>query len=51
VETNTSFDTNPAKLGMKLTNLKIQGITKGEHKALGSTKNFDITLLKQYYNI
>ena len=50
-ETNTTFDTNPLKFGMKLTNLKIDGITENEAKCFGKTKDFNIPLLKKYFKI
>lgn len=50
-ETNTTFDTNPLKLGIKITNLKIDGITKGPQVCFGKTKEFNIPLLKKYFNI
>lgn len=45
------FDTNPLKLGMKLTNLKIKGIEKGNATMNGKTKKFNIPLLKAHYKI
>ena len=50
-ETNPTFDTNPLKLGIKTTNLKIDGITKGPQVCFGKTKEFNIPLLKKYFNI
>jgi hypothetical protein len=51
-ENNISYDTNPLKLGVALSNLQINdGITKGRHTYKGWTKHFNIEILKKYFNI
>lgn len=46
------FDTNPSKLGVLLSNLKVNGgITKGQHTRLGKTRAFDIIKLKKHFNM
>ena len=39
------------QLVVKITNLKIDGITKGPQVCFGKTKEFNIPLLKKYFNI
>jgi len=48
---NIKFDINSIKLGVKLINLKIEGIQKGKHKKKGDTKIFNIKLLKEHFGI
>ena len=48
---NMKFDTNPLKLGIKLKNLKIDGIEKGKHTNRGDTKILNIEKLKKHFNI
>ena len=48
---NYKYDTNPFKLGVTLTNMKIDGITKGGHTRNGKMKIFDIEKLKKRYNM
>ena len=50
-DNNIKFDTTPQKLGIKLTNMRIEGIQKGPHKDNGDTKIFDIPILKKRFNI
>lgn len=46
------FDTNEQKIGVKLTNLRINGIGKGERDNKGlNTKSFNFTLLKAHFNM
>jgi hypothetical protein len=46
------FDTNEQKLGVKITNLRIKGIGKGERDTKGlNTKTFDFTLLKKHFDM
>ena len=46
------FDTNEQKLGVKITNLRIAGIGKGERDSKGlNTKSFDFSLLKQHFEM
>lgn len=48
---NIKYETNTLKLGVLLSNLKINGITKGRHTTMGNTKYFDIPLLKKHFKI
>jgi hypothetical protein len=50
-EQNIKFEINAIKLGMKLSNLKINGIQKGKHTDKGKTKIFNIPLLKSHFGI
>jgi len=50
-ENNMKYETNPIKLGMKLKNLKIDGISKGPETFEGKTKAFDMIKLRKYFNI
>ena len=50
-ENNYKFDTTPLKFGVLLTNMKVNGICKGNHTRLGKSKIFNIELLKQNYNL
>ena len=46
-----TFDTNNQKLGVKITNLKIKGVTKGKNDSQGwAQKDFDFSILKDYFN-
>ena len=49
-ETKPTFDTNPLKLGIKITNLKID-IHKRTTSMLCKTKEFNIPLIKKCFNI
>ena len=48
---NVKYDTTPLKLGIKLKNLKIDGIEKGPPTYQGKTKIFNIDKLKKQFNI
>ena len=49
---NVAFDTSPIKLGIALSNLRIEGaITKGRESYKGRYKNFNISKLKEYFNL
>lgn len=48
---NMNYDINALKLGVRLTNMKIDGIKKGEHTKNGKTKIFNISKLKEHYGI
>ena len=50
-ENNIKYETTPIQLGMKLKNLKIDGISKGRDLAQGKTKVFDMIKLRKYFNI
>ncbi len=39
------------KLGVKLTNMNIHGLSKGKHTNKGDCKKFNITELNKYFNI
>ncbi len=45
------YDINAVKLGVKLTNMKINGISKGRHTRNGDTKLFNITELKNTFKL
>ena len=51
MENNIKFNTTPLKLGVKLTNMKIDGVTKGRHTDHGDTKYYNIKALKKRYSI
>lgn len=48
---NIDYKVNAIKLGLNLSNLKINGILKGENTNKGKTKIFDIPLLKTHFGI
>ena len=48
-ENNVQYDTNPLKLGVKMSLLKIDGIKKGRHTKKGDTKYYNINELKKQY--
>ena len=45
------YDITSIKLGLKLVNMNIKGILKGNHTRKGNTKFFDIKLLKEHFEI
>jgi hypothetical protein len=45
------YEINALKLGVKLTNLKLNGISKGRHTKKGDTKMFNIQELKNTLNL
>jgi hypothetical protein len=45
------YDMTSIKLGLKLVNMNIKGILKGNHTMKGNTKFFDIKLLKEHFEI
>ena len=45
------YDINALKLGIRLTNMNIQGIYRGKHTERGKTKIFNITELKKTFKI
>ena len=46
------YETNVRSLGMKLTNLRISGVSKGERNSkCEDTKAFDFALLKKHFNM
>ena len=50
-ENNIDYETTPQKIGIKLINLKIDGITKGRHTKVGDTKYYDIDKIKKHFKI
>lgn len=48
---NIKYETNCLKLGVNLSNLKIDGIRKGKHTNKGYTKIFDIIQLKKHFKM
>lgn len=45
------YDVDSRKLGIRLTNMKINGISKGRHTMKGETKFFNITDLKKLFKL
>ena len=45
------YDINAIKLGIRLTNMNISGISKGKHTEKGKTKIFNFTELKNTFNL
>ena len=45
------YEVSCSKLGLKLSNLKLAGILKGQHTKKGETKIFDIKALKKHFGI
>jgi hypothetical protein len=45
------YEINSHKLGIRLSNMKINGVSKGRHTMKGDTKLFDINELKKYFNL
>jgi hypothetical protein len=50
-ESNVRYETTPIALGIKLKNLKIDGVSKRKDLAIGKTKLFDFIKLRKYFNI
>ena len=50
-ENGIKYDINALKLGIRLTNMNIHGISKGKHTEKGKTKIFNITELKKTLNL
>lgn len=50
-ENNITYDVNPIKLGVQLSNLRTNGIEHGSKKAGVKQKVFDIKQLLKHYNI
>ena len=49
---NRKFETTKQKIGIKISNLRMSGITKGNQDKYGNaTKMFDFKLLKKHFNI
>ena len=46
-----TYDATPQKLGVSISFLNLQGVTKGRHTRDGDTKFYNILLLKQHFNI
>ena len=45
------YDINAVKLGVRLTNMNIRGISKGKHTKYGDSKLFDISELRKTFKI
>ena len=45
------YDINAVKLGVKLINMKINGVSKGRHTMKGDTKLFNISELKNTFSL
>ena len=50
-ESGIEYHTTAQKMGIKISNLKVPGITKGRHTNKGDTKIYNITELKKYFKI
>jgi hypothetical protein len=50
-ESNINYETTSLKLGVKLTNLKIDGLTKGRRSKTGVTYILDVEKLKKHFQI
>jgi hypothetical protein len=50
-DNNIKYDTTPLKFGIKLKNLKIEGVEKGRHTEEGAMKLFNINKLKEHFSI
>jgi hypothetical protein len=48
---NIKYSTTPVSLGVKLTNMSIEGVVKGRHTTRGDTKYFHIDTLKKRFNL
>jgi hypothetical protein len=46
-----TFEINSIKLGLKIKQMKLNGITKGQHTRYGEQKIFDIPMLKKHFGI
>jgi hypothetical protein len=51
IENGIKYDIDSRKLGIRLTNMKFQGISKGRHTSKGETKIFNITELNKTFNL
>ena len=50
-ENGIKYDIDSLKLGVRLTNMNINGISKGKHTNRGKTKMFTISFLKKTFNV
>jgi len=50
-ENNISYEIDTQKLSVRITNLRINGISKGRHTMNGNTKIYNIPLLKEHFDI
>jgi len=48
---DTPYSITPLQLGVRISNLKIDGIEKGKHTNKGATKIYNIDKLKRYFKI
>ena len=51
LDNNKTFNISADKLGMHLSNMRINGIIKGRHTKNGETKIFNVDVLKTYFKI
>lgn len=50
-DSGIKYEINAVKLGVKLINMKINGISKGRHTIKGDTKMFNISVLKNTFRL
>ena len=50
-ENGVKYEINAVKLGVKLINMKINGVSKGRHTVKGDTKMFNIGVLKNTFRL
>jgi hypothetical protein len=50
-ENGIKYDIDSRKLGVRITNMNIQGVSKGKHTNKGETKIFTISNLKNTFNV
>jgi hypothetical protein len=50
-ENGIKYDINAVKLGVKLINMKINGVSRGRHTMKGDTKLFNINVLKNTFKL
>ena len=48
---NIEYKTTPLKFGVKIANLKIDGVEKGKHTKTGDYRNIDIDRVKKHFKI
>ena len=50
-ENNIEYNTTPLKLGIKISNLQINGIDKGRHTKRGETKLYHIKKIMKHFKL
>jgi len=50
-ENKVEYNINAIKFGVRLTNLKINGVSSGDRTSTGVKRIFDISKLKKHFNI